>query len=145
MSRVSYSFIVEHPQWILLTVIAGATAVGISRYFVGQVLDLTMQLTKLQDDIADASTAGILAGIAMYMVLMSARKRRILVLREMSRIADLNHHVRNSLQVILGTELMKKESNAAVVASCERIQETIERLFPIVGVERRRGRHPHAA
>jgi multisubunit Na+/H+ antiporter MnhC subunit len=140
MSRLSYSFIVEHPQWIFLTVIGSAAAVGVSRYFIGQVVELTMHLTKLQNDIADASTAGILAGIAMYVVLMSARRRRILVLREMSRIADLNHHVRNSLQVIIGTELMKKEANAAVIESCERIQETIERLFPIVGVERRRGR-----
>ena len=68
----------------------------------------------------------------------------MLVLREMSRIADLNHHTRNSLQVILGTELMKKDANRAVIESCQRIQETIERLFPIVAVERRQ-RRAHAA
>jgi hypothetical protein len=32
---------------------------------------------------------------------------------------------------------MKTEANRAVVASCERIAETIERLFPMVGIERR--------
>jgi hypothetical protein len=125
-------------------VILTGIVAGVLRYAIGRILDLTLKLTQHQNAIADATTAGILAGLVMYLVLRSARRRRLLVLREMSRIADLNHHVRNSLQVILGAELMKKDANRAVIESCQRIQETIERLFPIVAVERRHHR-AHAA
>lgn len=138
MTRLSYGFIIEQPHRIVLTAISTTIFVALLRYFVGAVLALTVQLSDQQHAVADAITAGTLAGLAMFLVLRSARKRRVLVLREMSSIADLNHHVRNNLQVILGTELMRKEANVAVVESCERIRETIERLFPMVGVERRR-------
>jgi hypothetical protein len=144
MEHTSYSFVIEQPRRIVWTVILTGIVAGVLRYAIGQILDATLKLTVRQDAIADASTAGILAALVMYLVLRSARRRRLLVLREMSRIADLNHHVRNSLQVILGTELMKKDANRAVIESCQRIQETIERLFPIVAVERRRTR-AHAA
>jgi hypothetical protein len=136
--RLSLGFIAEEPQRVAYTVISTVVCVAVMRYFVGALLDWSVHLTRTEDAIADAATAGILAGAVMYVVLRSARKRRMLLLNEMSRIADLNHQVRNSLQVILGTELLKKDTNLAVVASCERIQETIERLFPMVGVERRR-------
>jgi hypothetical protein len=140
MTRLSYAFIIEQPHRIVLTAISTTIFVALLRYFVGAALALAVQLSDQQHSVADAITAGMLAGLAMFLVLRSARKRRVLVLREMSCIADLNHHVRNSLQVILGTELMKKEANVAVVESCERIRETIERLFPIVGIERRHHR-----
>ena len=144
MEHTSYSFVIEQPRRIVWTVILTGLVAGVLRYAIDIILDLALNLTDRHKTIVDATSAGIMAGLVMYLVLMSARRRRLLVLREMSRIADLNHHTRNSLQVILGTELMKKDANRAVIESCQRIQETIERLFPIVAVERRQ-RRAHAA
>lgn len=146
MNRLSYSFIIEQPHRIAFAALLMTICAALVRYIVGVALGRVVHLSDGQHTAADVITAGVLAGLATFLVLRSARKRRVLVLREMSCIADLNHHVRNSLQVILGTELMKKkEANVAVLESCERIRETVERLFPIVGIERRFDRSPRGA
>jgi hypothetical protein len=143
MKGRSLIFIVDHPRRVILTSVATVLVVGLLKYFLGLWADYAFHLSAWQDAILDAITAGALAGAVMHAVLASARRRRLLILREMSRIADLNHNVRNGLQVIVGTELMKEKVNYAVIESCHRIEETIERLFPAVGIERRnRKRHP---
>jgi hypothetical protein len=137
MMHLSLVFILDHPKRLVLTSISAAVSVAALTYFFGLWLDFAFDLSAHQHAAIDAVIAGTLAGTAVHVLMVSARRRRRMVLREMSRIADLNHYVRNDLQVILGTELMKTEANRAVVASCERIAETIERLFPMVGIERR--------
>jgi hypothetical protein len=140
MEDLSLVFILDYPNRLILTSVATVVVVGVLKYFLGLWADYAFDLSAQQDAILDAVTAGVLAGAVMYAILASARRRRLLILREMSRIADLNHNVRNGLQVILGTELMKAEVNYAVIQSCQRIEETLERLFPAVGIERRQQR-----
>jgi hypothetical protein len=49
----------------------------------------------------------------------------------MEKVAELNHHVRNALQVIRDSHLLPEERQAqAVIESVERIDRTLRHLFP---------------
>jgi uncharacterized membrane protein len=52
-------------------------------------------------------------------------------MQEMHTVAELNHHVRNALQVIRDSHLLPEDKQAqAVIESVERIDNTLRRLFP---------------
>src|SRR5690349_1919375 len=76
MAHISYSFVIEQPRRIVWTVVLTTVVAAVLRYAIGQILDLTLNLTEQQNAIADATTAGILAGAVMYLALRSARQRR---------------------------------------------------------------------
>jgi phage terminase Nu1 subunit (DNA packaging protein) len=54
-----------------------------------------------------------------------------MVVEELARVAELNHNVRNALQVIRHSHTLERDEQAeAIVASVDRIDETLRRLFP---------------
>jgi hypothetical protein len=83
--------------------------------------------------IVDASTVGTFAAVAAGALLSATRARRILVLKEMERVAELNHEVRNALQVIMHSHYGEVSDHAAMVLeSVQRIEKTLKTLFPSV-------------
>lgn len=80
---------------------------------------------------ADAILIAVLTMSLVSLVIATARARRRQVLQEMRTVAELNHHVRNALQVIRESHLLPESQQAqAVVESVERIDRTLRRLFP---------------
>jgi predicted metalloprotease len=79
----------------------------------------------------DAVVIAILTMTLVSVVITAARARRRQVLAEMRTVAELNHHVRNALQVIRDSHFLPEDRQAqAVMDSVERIDQTLKRLFP---------------
>jgi hypothetical protein len=79
----------------------------------------------------DALVIAFLTMTLVSVVIAAARARRHQVLQEMRTVAELNHHVRNALQVIRDSHLLPEDRQAqAVIESVERIDSTLRRLFP---------------
>lgn len=82
----------------------------------------------------DASSVGAFAMLASAGLLSATRERRKLVLHEMERVAQLNHEIRNALQIIMHSHYGEGSEHAAMVLeSVQRIEKTLKTLFP--GVE----------
>jgi len=81
----------------------------------------------------DGAVISVLTMTLVSVVIVAARARRRQVLRDMQNIAELNHHVRNALQVIRDSHLLPEDRQAqAVIESVERIDRTLRHLFPPV-------------
>jgi uncharacterized membrane protein len=86
------------------------------------------------------------AALAPFLLLIAARERR--VVDDLRRIAQLNHEVRNALQVIVYGEhesaATPTEHRTAILGSVEQIDKTLRQLFPVIGDrtdDQRRVRH----
>ncbi len=92
------------------------------------------QISREAQTLLDSGLMGVLTAVLVALVLAGVRARRSLVYEQIQRVAELNHHVRNALEVIVSsTYLVKPENMAAVLASAEKIENTLRDLFPSVG------------
>ena len=71
--------------------------------------------------VADAVVAA-LAGLLLFRVLADARRRHRDLLRHMETIAEMNHHIRNALQVIAYHNVSHPSSGQAVDQVCEAVE-----------------------
>jgi predicted MarR family transcription regulator len=85
--------------------------------------------------LVDASLVSVSASLVVLLVLLSARERRKRVLDDVRRIAELNHHVRNALQVVVHSQYVppSNDQRKAVLESADRIEKTLRELFPVIG------------
>ena len=88
------------------------------------------------------------AALAPFLLLIAARERRRRVVDDLRRIAQLNHEVRNALQVIVYGEYESAatptEHRTAILGNVEQIDKTLRQLFPVIGDrtdDKRRVRH----
>ncbi len=83
-------------------------------------------------EVSDA-LAALLAGILFYKILDGGRRRRKLILRRLETIDQMNHHIRNALQVISFTVHANQE-HAKEVANIDRavnrIQWALREILP---------------
>ncbi len=84
-------------------------------------------------DISDAVGA-IVAGVLVFRILQYERDRRQLVRERLQVIADMNHHVRNALQVISLSAYSSADQQqlVAVQESVRRIQWALREILPKV-------------
>ena len=75
---------------------------------------------------------GIVAGVLIFRLLQYERERRKRLRQKIAVIADMNHHVRNALQVISfhAYSNADKEQLEAVKESMERIQWALNEVLP---------------
>ena len=74
---------------------------------------------------------GIVAGFLFYSLTNSQRLRRKLVRERLRTIAEMNHHIRNSLQVITyATAADTDESVELIRESVERIEWALREVLP---------------
>lgn len=120
-----------------------------SRSRVGIVVTLTAVAFALLDFVADmlghhvahdvavaavrAAIIGLAAGSVMWLGLIAVRQRRRHIAAEMNRIAELNHRIRNSLQVIVHAEHFAQDPlRSVVLESVEKIDKTLHDVLPSV-------------
>ena len=82
----------------------------------------------------DASIVGAVGASLCWLQLRGNRERRRRVRLELARISELNHEVRNALQVISHSHFdADNERREMVLQSVDRIDATLKRLFPVLG------------
>jgi hypothetical protein len=75
--------------------------------------------------------ASIIIGLLSYRLLVIQRQRREELRKRVETIADMNHHVRNALQVIsLASHGKSQEEIATIRESVSRIQWALRELLP---------------
>jgi signal transduction histidine kinase len=81
---------------------------------------------------ASDALGGLVAGGLVFRLLQYERERRARLRQKISVIADMNHHVRNALQVISFHAYTNndKEQLEAVRESMERIQWALKEVLP---------------
>ena len=81
-----------------------------------------------------AAVVGLGAGLSLWLFLLGVIDRRRMVADELHRVAELNHSVRNSLELIVlahHSEL-DHEHKRMVLECTERIDQTLRDLFPAI-------------
>jgi hypothetical protein len=79
----------------------------------------------------DAAMVALITIALMGVCIASAKARRHAVLDQVRTASELNHHLRNALQVITQSRYLPEEKQAeAVFSSIDRIDETLKRLTP---------------
>jgi signal transduction histidine kinase len=74
----------------------------------------------------DAVITGILAAAFTWAFLQAERARQREQQRQIQVVADMNHHLRNALEVILASEYLRQTDKAdAILVSVERIERTL--------------------
>jgi hypothetical protein len=130
------TFIVELGDSRLRAMVAAVvfgTGAGACEYLIHQTLRRT-RFAQSVDAFMDATLIGIVTAIAVAIWLFATRQRRKQVLSEMAKVTELNHHVRNALQVIAHSHYGSADDHAEIVLeSVDRIERTLKELFP--GVE----------
>jgi hypothetical protein len=83
-------------------------------------------------EVSDA-LAALLAGVLFYKILDAGRRRRKLILQRLESIDQMNHHIRNALQVISFT-IHANQEHAKEVANIDRavnrIQWALREILP---------------
>jgi hypothetical protein len=127
-------YIVQSRLRLWLAVITNAVLLGlfefaVSRWFIGVNISPNLH-AALQ-----AAIAGSGAGFALWLVLLGVIDRRRIVADELRRVAELNHTIRNSLEVIVLAHYTAAdcEHKMMVLECTNRIDQTLKKLFPGIG------------
>lgn len=117
-------------------IVAIAIACGLFAAAIEYLAHTTLLSAHLSADIGalvDAATIGVLFSALVWVLLVGARARRRVVLRHLRVVAELNHNVRNALQLIVDSHyLPPPQQTEAILASVSRIDRTLRLLFPTV-------------
>lgn len=103
--------------------------------FISVVLDMMMvrdgETRLVAFEMSDALASAV-AGILVYRLLIYERERRERLRQKIAVIADMNHHVRNALQIISfhATSNADHEQLDAIRDSMERIQWALKEILP---------------
>jgi hypothetical protein len=75
--------------------------------------------------------AGALAGVFLFMVLQNLRRRRLLTLRRLAAIREMNHEIRNALEQIQlsAYSTHHQQAIAAITVAVDRIQWTLGEIL----------------
>lgn len=78
----------------------------------------------------DAVLTGALAALMVWALLEAVAARQRYVRKQIEVVANLNHELRNALQVIIGSEYLPKTDKAnAILESVERINQNLSKLL----------------
>ena len=113
----------------LLGITVGAVFFAIDDFLDHLMLRLTSARVALE--ISDAITAILIAALVAHLVLLYRERQRMAESR-VQRIAEMNHHVRNALQVISYWSLAEKEKRQVelVQDAVNRIQWALREVLP---------------
>jgi hypothetical protein len=89
-------------------------------------------VTRTEILLTSNGLTGLIAGLLFYNLALKERIRRDLIRERLSTIAEMNHHIRNALQVITYASAVSKnhESVELIRESVERIEWALREVLP---------------
>jgi two-component sensor histidine kinase len=85
-----------------------------------------------------AAVVGIAACLVSVVLLTARGEQRKIVRQEIQRVMEVNHRLRNSLQVIAYAHYSEgAEAREMMLEAVRSMDSTLKELFPTLGVERR--------
>lgn len=132
-----YDYVIDDRTRILIAALLGLILACGLKYGLASLL-FREGLTPLEMRIQDGVTTGLLAGSLVWITLAAGRFRREQIRANVRVVADLNHHIRNAVTVILNSHLLPEAAQSnAILESVERIDSMLQRIVPdhTVGTE----------
>ena len=117
-----------------------SACVFIVYFLVGALIDRsTIGIGPKIHTLIQGCLVGLAAGIVSVILLSARRQRRKLLREEINRIVELNHRLRNALQVITDADFEETNEGRKRMISdmVQSMDLTLKRLFPTLGLERR--------
>jgi len=125
--------LLDTPRRICVAAAASLVIFGAIEFLVHELLR-NLDVSPLADACLDALLVGLSGGLAVWVLLVSNRERRERVRKDLERIAELNHEIRNALQVISYSQYdANLERRNLVTESVTRIDDVLRRVVPVVG------------
>ena len=121
-------------QWNTLKLLLAAAIFGGFIFAVNFGLDQLLLREHERPRLVIALTDMMVGLVAAGLFYLYGRSRRKQVLRRLETIADMNHHIRNALQVIAGSHYLgdHEKAVAAIEDAVERIQWALREVLPKV-------------
>jgi hypothetical protein len=115
----------------ICSVLFAAALAGCTEFLVHEALT-SISAPEIIHAALDATLMGLATAVVISLLLLAVRERHRRMLQEVQRVAELNHTVRNALQVIVHSQyLPQTEQDAdAILQSVQRIDESLRDLFP---------------
>lgn len=123
------AYLTESNWRILAAGISTALVVGVAKFGLVSFL-LHIQTSRAYLRLQDAVLTGLLAAVAVWAVLQITSERRKYIRREIQTVANLNHELRNALEVIIGSDYLHQSNKGdAIFDSVERINRTLNNIL----------------
>jgi hypothetical protein len=118
-------------------VLFGLFEFAVSRWLIG------VHITPNLHSALQATVVGLGAGFALWLILLGLIDRRRIVADELKRVAELNHCVRNSLELIVLAHYSEtNHDHKAMMLECtNQIDQKLRELFPVIGKSGNRKRY----
>ncbi len=89
-------------------------------------------VTRTDILIVSNALTGVVAGLLFYSLSNNERQRRHLVSERLHTIAEMNHHIRNALQVITYASAAQNQTDSVdlIRSSVERIEWALREVLP---------------
>jgi hypothetical protein len=89
-------------------------------------------VTRTEILVTSNGLTGLVAGLLFYNLALKERIRREIIRDRLHVIADMNHHIRNALQVITYATAVGKDNQSVelIRSSVERIEWTLREVLP---------------
>ncbi len=84
--------------------------------------------------LADAFAVATFVFLLTYVELSVVQERRLRVIRDLKTVAELNHHIRNALEMIQYAAFTSKDktNQVIIIESIERIDRILRELYPVL-------------
>jgi hypothetical protein len=120
----------QSPLVMNLTLLASGAIAG-TLEFITHLTVIRMKMPPAFDAFFDAGVVALMTIALVGVCIKYAAARQRVMLQKIRTASDLNHHLRNALQVITQSRYLPEEKQAqAVYASIDRIEEALRRLNP---------------
>jgi hypothetical protein len=112
--------------FLLIVLVVGAIGVGFDQLLVREGVH-RLDIIALSNGLT-----GIVAGLLYFQITRIERERRARTQERLRTIADMNHHIRNALQIIAYANLTsdKEKSVELIRSSVERIEWALREVLP---------------
>ena len=117
----------------LCSIAFAAVLAGCTEFLVHEALT-SISAPEIIHAALDATLMGFATAIIISLLLLAVRERHRRMLQEMQRVAELNHTVRNALQVIVHSQYLPPDEQdaGAILESVQRIDDSLRDLFPTI-------------
>lgn len=131
-----YGFFVATRARMALTALLVLLLAGGLKYGVAGLL-VNAGASREEMRIQDAIFTGLFCAIIVAIALWAERFRREQFRERVKVVSDLNHHLRNALEVIIHGHLLPQSTQtAAILESVERIDHALQKIVPEEGQAR---------
>ena len=122
------------PSRILSRVILASVFFGAIQFLL-HILLVSVGVRPIADTLMDAFLVGFLFGVVSWVLLAGIQARQVRLSRELEQISELNHEIRNALQVITDAHFdIDAKRRVMVLESVTRIDGVLKRLSSDYGL-----------